>query len=75
MTPSRNVRRAIKTALVVGPILTLINQTPALMQLGGGKSISLITAVRIALTFVVPFAVSLYSSTMANRATREIRAE
>jgi predicted Na+-dependent transporter len=62
-----NVRRALKVACVVGPTLAIINQTPAVVALLGGGAIPLKTAGRIALTFLVPFAVSLYSSTMADR--------
>ncbi len=65
-----NVRRAVTMAFVIGPILTLINQTPALAALAQGQGIAGATVARIALTFVVPFAVSLYSSTMADRARR-----
>lgn len=63
-----NVRRALTTALVVGPILTVINQTPLLARLLQGESVPAAGVVRIVLTFFVPFAVSLYSSTMADRA-------
>lgn len=63
-----NVRRAVKVALIVGPVLTLINQTPALVTLLEGRGIALTTVGRIVLTFVVPFVVSFYSSTMADRA-------
>jgi hypothetical protein len=67
---SANVRRALTTAFVVGPVLTVINQTPLLARLLHGEGVPAAGAVRIALTFVVPFAVSLYSSTMADRKRR-----
>jgi hypothetical protein len=52
----RNLKRALKTAIVVGPLLVIVNQTLA------------IAVLRISLTFLVPFGVSLYSSAMADRA-------
>ncbi|HVT03122.1 MAG TPA: hypothetical protein VHL58_07050 [Thermoanaerobaculia bacterium] len=64
---SNNVKRALRTALIVGPILALINQTPLLWRLAHGQSIPLLGLLRIALTFTVPFLVSLFSATMADR--------
>lgn len=61
-----NLRRATKTALVVGPILALINQTPLLWPLLQGEMLPSIAVLRILLTFVVPFVVSLCSSAMAD---------
>jgi len=55
-------------AFLIGPILTAINQTWILSLLLAGRPIPLIALGRVALTFVVPFVVSLYSSTMAERA-------
>lgn len=68
----RNVVRALKTAVVVGPILTMINQTPALTRLVEGEGIPPIAVLRIVLTFVVPFVVSLWSSVMADRARQTL---
>ena len=62
-----NVRRATITSLVVGPVLTLINQTPVLAAVVRGEDVPRIAFLRIALTFVVPFVVSLTSSAMAGR--------
>ena len=70
VSPTPNIARAVKVALLVGPILTLINQTPAVVRLFEGHAISGVTVIRIALTFLVPFAVSWYSSTMADRTRR-----
>ena len=67
---SPNIRRALVTAMVVGPLLTIINQTPLVARLLHGQGIPAAGAGRIALTFLVPFAVSLYSSTMADRKRR-----
>lgn len=68
---SNNVKRALKTALFVGPILAIINQTPLLWQLAHGVPVPLIGILRIVLTFAVPFLVSLFSSTMADRKRSE----
>lgn len=65
--------RAVKTALLVGPILTIINQTPAFVALLSGERLLPATMIRVALTFVVPFAVSFYSASMADRARRSER--
>jgi|GEM_PF-2535676 len=64
---SSNVKRALTTACIVGPILAIINQTPLLWQLLQGHSVPLVGLLRISLTFAVPFLVSLYSATMADR--------
>lgn len=52
-------RRGIVVALVVGTILNCINQGPALMD---GESLGLW---RIALTYCVPYCVSVYSAVSA----------
>jgi len=67
---SANVRRALATAMVVGPVLTVINQTAIVARLLHGQGIPAAGAARMTLTFLVPFAVSLYSSTMADRKRR-----
>jgi hypothetical protein len=60
------VRRAVTVALVVGPILTLINQYDAIASGSfGGKFFF-----KLRLTFLVPYSVSSYSSVMALRAAR-----
>jgi hypothetical protein len=61
----RNVRRATTTALIVGPLLVLINQTPVLARLLDGEIPPRIAVLRISLTFFVPFLVSLSSSALA----------
>jgi hypothetical protein len=48
------LRRTIRIALVVGVVLTLINQSGVLF---GGHATA-VTAVRCALNFLVPFVVS-----------------
>jgi positive regulator of sigma E activity len=63
-----NVIRAVKMAFIIGPLLTLINQTWLVQRLVSGEAIPAVALYRVALTFAVPFAVSLYSSTMADRA-------
>ncbi len=50
----RNLRRTVRIALVVGVVLTLINQGGVIAS---GHA-SVVTGVRCALNFVVPFLVS-----------------
>lgn len=51
------IREAVKTALVVGTILSLINQSD-ILNTGIQSSLQL---ARIGLNFVVPFSVAFYS--------------
>jgi hypothetical protein len=55
------VRRALASALVVGPILAAINHGDALVhgEISGGRLF------KIALTFLVPYTVSTFSSVQA----------
>ena len=55
----QTVRRAVRVALVVGPILGLINH----FDLCLGAEITTVRLAKISLTFLVPFCVSGYSST------------
>lgn len=55
------VRRALKVACIVGPILTAINQHDVLMR----GEISFHLVFKILLTFVVPYSVSSFSSASA----------
>ncbi len=64
----RNLRRALKTAIVVGPLLVAINQTELLWRLVHGEMVLAVAVLRISLTFLVPFGVSLYLSAMADGA-------
>ena len=52
------VRRALKVAGIVGPILTVINQYDLLLNLEFSPQLCF----KIALTFLVPYSVSSYSS-------------
>ena len=54
------VARALKVAMVVGPVLTLINHAHTLVALDFNARFFLQTA----LTFCVPYLVSTYSSAM-----------
>ncbi|MFA6954415.1 MAG: DUF2652 domain-containing protein [Thermoanaerobaculia bacterium] len=67
LTNPANLARALRTALLVGPILTLINQTSVVRGLLDGRGPALSVWMRIALTFAVPFLVSLFSSALADR--------
>jgi len=53
--------RAIKVALVVGPILTIINQYDAILA----GNFNNIFFYKMALTFLVPYCVSAFSSAKA----------
>ena len=55
------VYRALKVALVVGPILIIINHYDALLSLELHRHLYF----KIALTFLVPYCVSAYSSAQA----------
>jgi hypothetical protein len=63
------VRRAVTVALIVGPILTLINQYDAIASGSFGTKFFF----KITLTFLVPYSVSSYSSVMALRAAQRSR--
>jgi hypothetical protein len=56
--------RAIYVALIVGTILTIINQGDVLLA---GELTSLVAA-KILLTYAVPYGVSTFSALSANRA-------
>ena len=58
-----NVRRTARIALVVGSILTLINQLDVMVE---GRATAL-TGVKIALNFAVPFCVSNLGVITAHR--------
>ena len=55
------VKRAIGVAAIVGPVLTVINQPEALLRLDFTPRVVL----KVVLTFLVPYAVSSYSSAQA----------
>lgn len=57
------VRRALLMALLVGPILILINHGDSILQGGIGP----VRALKMALTMAVPYLVSTYSSVGALR--------
>jgi hypothetical protein len=63
------VRRAVTVAMIVGPILTLINQYDAIASGSFGAKFFF----KMALTFLVPYSVSSYSSVMALRAAQRSR--
>ena len=63
----RDVRlRAVRVAAVVGTILMLINQGDVLLQ----GSVSVVTVLKIVLTYCVPYSVSTYASVEAIRSSR-----
>ena len=66
-----NLVRAVRTALIVGPILTVINQTEVVGAVLSLEAVSAGALVRICLTFLVPFTVSLFSSAAADMAGQD----
>ncbi|HZA22312.1 MAG TPA: nitrate/nitrite transporter NrtS, partial [Dehalococcoidia bacterium] len=63
------VRRAVIVAMIVGPVLTLINQYDAIASGSFGARFFF----KMGLTFLVPYSVSSYSSVMALRAAQRSR--
>ena len=57
------VQRAVRVALVVGSLLFLINQADIVLR----GDLSPGVALKIALTYLVPFSVSTYSALQINR--------
>lgn len=57
------VKRALKVGLIVGTVLTLINQSEALLS---GQLTGLVF-LKIALTYCVPYSVSTYAAVGAIR--------
>ena len=62
----RNLRRSIGAALVVGTILSLINQADVVF--GGRATVG--TWVKIGLSYVVPFVVSSYGIVLGSNRAR-----
>lgn len=58
------VRRSLKVSLLVGTLLTLINQLPRLLE----QPLNMAIVLQIILTYMVPYAVSTYSAVEALRA-------
>lgn len=52
------VKRALRISIVVGTLLTLINQLPALLE----NELSTRHVLQILLTYLVPYCVSTYSA-------------
>ena len=63
-----NLRRTIRIALVVGCVLTIINQLDVILK---GNATAL-TGVKIVLNFCVPFIVSNLGVLAATRTAREL---
>jgi hypothetical protein len=61
---NKNIKRAIIVAIVVGSLLNVINSYDVFWY---GK-FTLRNTIRIVLTYITPFCVSLYSSTKAGKA-------
>ena len=63
----KNIYRALMVALVIGTVLNLINSYDVFME-GQFTSRNIL---RVTLTYITPFCVSLYSSINATRQTNE----
>jgi hypothetical protein len=63
------VRRAVTVAMIVAPVLTVINQYDAITSGSFGAKFFF----KMGLTFLVPYSVSSYSSVMALRAAQRSR--
>lgn len=59
-----NIKRALLVAVIVGSLLNLINSYDVFLE----GNFSPKTVIRIALTYITPFCVSLYSSIKAAKA-------
>jgi hypothetical protein len=62
------LRRAVYVALVVGTILTIINQGDVLLA----GEITLLVMAKILLTYLVPYSVSTFSALSANRVVETV---
>jgi hypothetical protein len=69
-----NVRRALMTSAIVGPVLCAINQTALLWRLLHGDPLPPIAVLRVVLTFLVPFLVALISASLADARRSAIEA-
>jgi hypothetical protein len=67
----KNIYRALLVALVIGTVLNLINSYDVFME-GQFTNRNIL---RIILTYITPFCVSLYSSIKATMQTNEINTE
>jgi hypothetical protein len=61
---SRNIKNAVILALLVGTILNAINSYDVILE----GNISTRSLIKIVLTYITPFCVSLYSSNKATKA-------
>ena len=60
---SKNIKNAILIAVVVGTILNTINSYDVIWE----SNFTFRNVLRILLTYITPFCVSLYSSTLASK--------
>jgi len=60
---SRNIKTAVIVAIVVGTILNTINSYDVILE----GNFTFRSVVKIILTYITPFCVSLYSSTKATK--------
>ena len=60
---SKNIKNALIIAVVVGTILNTINSYDVIWE----RNFTFRNVLRIVLTYITPFCVSLYSSTLASK--------
>lgn len=60
---SKNIKNALIIAVVVGTILNTINSYDVVLE----SNYTFKNVLRIVLTYITPFCVSLYSSTLASK--------
>jgi ABC-type multidrug transport system permease subunit len=59
----RNIQRAIIVAIVIGSLLNLINSYDVIWE----RNFTFRNTLRISLTYITPFCVSLYSAIKASK--------
>lgn len=59
----QNIKRAIIVAIVIGTVLNLINSYDVFLE----SNFTIRNCIRITLTYITPFCVSLYSSIKASK--------
>ncbi len=64
---AKNIKNALIIALVVGSLLNTINSYDVIWE----GNFTLRNSIKIILTYITPFCVSLYSSTLASKSFEE----
>lgn len=64
----KNISRAVMVAIIVGTLLNIINSYDVFIE----RKFSFSNTIRIVLTYITPFCVSLYSSIKAGKPKKAI---